>query len=144
MSFPSRAALPLAALLGAGALFAAVPLIGHTMAIAAPSGLLLWLKDAVSSEFAGFSWDLFVVFGPTIGLLVFLAALAVRLLSRGRPGGSALVFVGVGAFVALYLLVPLAYAEPFIRPLPWWASAGEASIILACVAAFPLLRRVHS
>jgi len=144
MSSLSRAALPLSAILGAGAVFTAVPFISYTMAIAAPSGLLLWLKNVVSSEFAGFSWDFLVVFGPTVGLLVFLAALAVRLICRSRPGGSALVLLGASAFVALYLLVPLAYAEPFMRPLSWWASAAEASIIIACVAAFPLLRRVHS
>jgi len=144
MCFISRAALPLSVLLGSGAVFAAVPLIGYTMAIAAPPGLLLWLKDAASSEFAGFSWDLLVVFGPTVGLFVFLAALAVRLICRSRPGISALVLLGAGAFAALYLLVPLAYSEPFVRPLPWWASAAEASIVIACIAAFPLLRRVHS
>ena len=144
MSSPSRAALPLSLFLGAGAVFAAIPVIGYTMAIAAPSGPLLWLKDTVSSEFAGFFWDLCVVFGPTVGLLVFLSALAVRLACRNRPGGSALVLLGAGALVALYFLVPLAYSEPFVRPLPWWASAAEASIIIACIAAFPLLRRVHS
>jgi hypothetical protein len=144
MSVLSRASLPLSPLLGAGAVFATVPLIGYTMAIAAPSGLLRWLTDAVNSEFAGFSWDVVVVFGPTVGLLVFLAALAVRLICRTRPGSAALLLLGAGALVALYLLVPLAYAEPFMRPLPWWASAAEASILIACIAAFPLLRRRHS
>lgn len=144
MTHLSRVAIPLSALLGVGAVFAAVPLIGYTMAIAAPSDLLLSLKEAVSSEFAAFSWDLLAVFGPTVGLFVFLAALVVRLVSRSRPGGIALVSLGAGAFVALYLLIPLAYAEPFMRPLPWWASAAEASIIIACIAAFPLLRRVQS
>ena len=55
-----------------------------------------------------------------------------------------MVLLGAGALVALYLLVPFAYSEPFVRPLPWWASAAEASIIIACIAAFPLLRRAHS
>jgi len=144
MGFPFRAAIPLSALLGACAVFAAIPVIGYTMAIVAPSGPMLWLGDAVSTAFAVFTWDLLVVMGPTIGLLVFLAAVAVRLIVRGRPGVIALLSLGVGAIFALYVLIPLAYGDPFMRPLPLWASAAEVSILTACLAAFPIFRRKHS
>jgi len=138
MSARSRFAVPTAVVLGIGAVFAATPLIGYTMAIVMPSGLMLWLNDIFGKATAVFLWDLFVVMGPTIGLLVFLAAVVARLLVHGRPGAGALFSLGGGAMLALYLLVPLAYGDPIIRPLPLWASAAEISVLLACLAALPL------
>jgi hypothetical protein len=139
MSAQSRIAVPTAALLGIGAVFAATPLIGYTMAIAMPPGLMIWLNDIVGKATAVFLWDLFVVMGPTIGLLVFLAAVVVRLIARGRPGVGALLSLGGGAMLALYLLVPLAYGDPIVRPLPLWASAAEIAVLLASLAALPIL-----
>ena len=143
MALTARTAPAVSALLGVTAVFAAIPLLGYSMAIAAPAGVLEWLRDAASSGFAAFTWDLFVVSGPTVGLLVFLSALVLRWIYR-RPGGASALLLGLGAFASLYLLVPLAFQDPIIRPLPWWASAAEASILLACLAAYPLLRRKHS
>ena len=138
-----RTAPAASALLGVAAVFAAVPLLGYSMAIAAPAGLLEWVRDTASSELAAFTWDLFVVSGPTVGLLVFVAALALRWIYH-RPGGASALLLGLGALVALYFLVPLAFGGPVARPVPWWASAAGASILLASLAAYPLLRRKHS
>ena len=86
MSSPSRAALPLSLFLGAGAVFAAIPVIGYTMAIAAPSGPLLWLKDTVSSEFAGFFWDLFCCLRSNSWLARFLVCACRTLGLPESPG----------------------------------------------------------
>lgn len=143
MALAARTAPAVSALLGIAAVFAAVPLIGYTMAVAAPAGVLAWLRETAGSAFASFTWDLLVVSGPTIGVLMLLSALFLRSI-YGRPGGISALLLGIGAVLALYLLVPLAFSETIVRPLPWWASAAEASILLACLAAYWLLRRKHS
>lgn len=140
MQRSSRTAPATALLVGVAAVLAAVPLIGYSMAVVAPAGFLDPLKDSTSAKFASFIWDLLAVFGPTVGLLVFVGALAIRWI-YGRPGGLASVSLAGGALLALYALVPFVYSEPQVRPLPWWASAAEASIIVACLAAHTLFRR---
>lgn len=140
MALTARTAPVVSVLLGVAAVFAAVPLLGYSMAIAAPAGFLDWVGGTTSPVLAAFTWDLFAVSGPTVGLIVFLSALALRWIYR-RPGGASVLLLGLGALLTLYLLVPLAFGGPIVRPLPWWTRAAEASILLASLAAYPLLRR---
>ncbi len=140
MPTSSRTAPLFAPLLGMGAVFASVPLIGYTMAVAAPAKLLHSLSNSASPEFASFVWELLVVFGPTLGVLLILCTALMRGI-YGGPGVLNAGYLGAGAFVSLYFLVPFAYGEPLVRPLRWWASAAEASILVACALSVPLLRR---
>lgn len=143
MHFSARTAPLVAALLGIAAVFGSVPLVGLTMAVATPTAISLWLRETTSPEFASFTWDLLVVYGPTLGLLLLLCSVALRIIYR-RPGVSVSALLAIGALVGIYLLVPLAFGETFRHPLPWWASAAEVSVLVACAATAPLLSRKKS
>lgn len=135
-----RTAPALAMLLGAATAFTAIPLVGYTAAIPAPMNMFLWMIDRTSSEFASFAWDLIVVFGPTIGLLLLASALVMRRV-YGRFAALDALSLGLGAVLSWSVLIPLAYQAPFARLFAWWASAAEVSIVLACLVALGLFRR---
>lgn len=132
--------IPLPLITGAALMFLAVPLIAWTSAIAAPPGFFQWFTSSPGKQWASLIWDMLVVFGATVTLPVTLASAA---LMRLLPLRAFLVpmMVALGALVAVHLLIPAWFGEPIIRPLSWWSSALEYSIILGSIVGFGLGRR---
>lgn len=126
---------------GAFLLFALIPVVGYSNAIAAPQGFFEWFRSSLSVEFGVLAWDMLVVYGIPVGLPIALATLVVCWISN-LPRRYAAAFVAAGALLALFVLIPMYSGEPQTRPLLWWASALEYSILIGAAAgAFAWRRR---
>ena len=133
--------LPIALIVGVVLMFAMVPVIARTAAIAAPASFFAWFKGHGLSLLAPLAWETFVVFGLSILLPAVVALLVLfRWLPKHRVAVAACLAIGV--LLSQCVLMPLYFRQPFISPLaiPWWQHGLLASLLLAFGVALGLSR----
>jgi hypothetical protein len=118
-----------------------IPTIGYTAVITIPQAIL-GLSETLKHDAAShFLWDIFVVFGLSIGILGSLFGVLVSLLTT-RPcfiGASALV-----SCVALYTFSWPAFLEyePYPLVRDWWAYSYELTFALGVFGSIGLVLRI--
>lgn len=125
----------------------AAPIIGRTMAIAAPAALFDWLRSVSAQELGILLWDVAVVFAPSVGVLVLAVSLLSLWIARTSRWSTLLALltgVALGAYVAVPLLHGLdAVSLAAIRARCWWGLGFEATVLLATGAALLIHSRLR-